>query len=82
MKRSGQSRRRRQRHREQQKKPNPVPPSLPGGWYKLRKDPDVKRLHEASLDVLERIGIEVQPSECREIFRRAGARVDESVSRV
>jgi trimethylamine--corrinoid protein Co-methyltransferase len=53
-----------------------------GGWYKPLKDEDVKRIHEASLDVLERTGIEVMPSECREIFREAGAKVDDKNNRV
>ena len=58
-----------------------VPPGLEGGWYKPLRDEDVKRIHEASLEVLERTGIEVMPSECREIFRQAGARVDEELDR-
>jgi trimethylamine--corrinoid protein Co-methyltransferase len=32
--------------------------------------------------VLERTGIEVMPSECRELFRAAGARVDDGANRV
>jgi trimethylamine--corrinoid protein Co-methyltransferase len=62
--------------------PNVVSPGLEGGWYKPLRDEDVKRIHEASLDVLERTGIKVMPSECREIFRRAGARIDEEQDRV
>ena len=34
------------------------------------------------MEVLERVGIEVMPSECREIFRQAGARLDEVHNRV
>ncbi|MDX1612798.1 MAG: trimethylamine methyltransferase family protein, partial [Candidatus Promineifilaceae bacterium] len=59
-----------------------VKPGLPGGQYKPLSDADVIRIHQASLDVLERVGIEVQPSECREIFRAAGARVDDDADRV
>jgi trimethylamine--corrinoid protein Co-methyltransferase len=55
---------------------------LEGGWYKPLKDGDVERIHRASLEVLERIGIEVLPSECRDIFRKAGARIDEASNRV
>lgn len=68
--------------RRERKQPNIVPPGLPGGWYKPLKDEDVKRIHEASLTVLERTGIEVMPSECREIFRQAGAKVDADNNRV
>jgi trimethylamine--corrinoid protein Co-methyltransferase len=63
-------------------KPNVVPAGLPGGWYKPLKDEDVKRIYEASLDVLERTGIAVMPSEAREIFRAAGAKINEENDRV
>jgi trimethylamine--corrinoid protein Co-methyltransferase len=59
-----------------------VPPGLEGGWYKPLRDEDVKRIHEASLEILERTGIQVMPSECRDIFRHAGARIDEARDRV
>ncbi len=73
-------RRRPERHEQQQH--TVVPPGLPGGWYKPLKDKDINRIHEASLTVLEQTGIEVMPSECREIFRRAGAKIDEGNNRV
>jgi trimethylamine--corrinoid protein Co-methyltransferase len=57
-------------------------PGVEGGWYKPLKNEDVKRIHEASLEVLERTGIEVLPSECREIFGRAGAKIDQENNRV
>ena len=59
-----------------------VPPGLEGGWYKPLRDDDVKRIHEASLEVLQRTGVEIPPSECREVFRRAGARIDDDANRV
>ncbi len=68
--------------RRERKQANVVPPGLPGGWYKPLKEADLRRIHEASLTVLEQTGIEVMPSECREIFRRAGARIDEAHNRV
>lgn len=74
--------RRRRREREERGRANVVPGGMPGGWYKPLKDEDLRRIHQASLQVLERTGIEVMPSECREIFRRAGARVDEARNRV
>jgi trimethylamine--corrinoid protein Co-methyltransferase len=55
---------------------------LEGGQYRPLRDEDVVRIHEASLEVLERTGIEVAPSECRDIFKAAGARVDEAANRV
>lgn len=59
-----------------------VAPGLPGGQYKPLTQRDIERIHDASLTVLERTGIEVMPSECRELFRAAGARVDDSANRV
>ena len=76
------SRTNRRANRHQQKQPNVAPPGLPGGWYKPLTDEDIRRIHEASLQVLEQVGLEVVPSECREIFRRAGAKIDEMNNRV
>jgi trimethylamine--corrinoid protein Co-methyltransferase len=72
----------RRRKVKERKLPNVVPPGLPGGWYKPLKDEDIPRIHEASLTVLERTGIEVMPSECRDIFRKGGARIDPTNNRV
>lgn len=63
-------------------RPNVVPAGMPGGQYRPLKEGDVKRIHEASLSVLERTGIEVVASEAREIFRGAGAQIDEENNRV
>lgn len=68
--------------RHERKQPRVAPPGLEGGWYKPLRDEDIKHIHEASLAVLERTGIEVMPSECREIFRQAGAKVDDTHNRV
>jgi len=68
--------------RRERRQPNIVPAGLEGGWYRPLNEAGIKRIHEASLQVLERTGIEVLPSECREIFRRAGARIDEANNRV
>ena len=59
-----------------------VAPGLSGGQYKPLTQRDIERIHEASLTVLERTGIEVMPSECRELFRAAGAKIDEAANRV
>ncbi|MGB1252050.1 MAG: trimethylamine methyltransferase family protein, partial [Candidatus Promineifilaceae bacterium] len=64
------------------KKQNYSPGGLDGGWYKPLTDEGIRRIHAASLDVLEQIGIEVQASECRDIFEAAGARIDAANNRV
>lgn len=70
------------RERHERKQPRVAPPGLEGGWYRPLGDEDINQIHEASLAVLERTGIEVMPSKCREIFRQAGARVDDEHHRV
>lgn len=77
------SRKHRQRPvREMRRGGNVVPPGLSGGQYKPLKEEDLKRIHEASLTVLKRTGIGVVASEAREIFRGAGALIDEENDRV
>ncbi|MGD8403432.1 MAG: trimethylamine methyltransferase family protein [Anaerolineales bacterium] len=76
-------RRRRERPvRSKTEKFNVVPAGMPGGQYRPLKEGDVKRIHEASLTVLERTGIQVVASEAREIFREAGAKIDEENDRI
>jgi trimethylamine--corrinoid protein Co-methyltransferase len=59
-----------------------LPPGLEGGRYRpLRRD-DVRRIHEAALAVLERTGVQVEESECRQILAAAGARVEPVRDRV
>lgn len=75
----------RRRHREPREdlvKPKVVQPGLSGGQYKPLKDEDVQRISDASFELLERVGIEVHPSECRDIFQQAGARIDADRNRV
>ena len=76
------SRIRRRKQREEKVEPQVVRPGLPGGQYKPLSAADVGRINEASLALLEQVGIEVQPSECRDIFEQAGARVDAQRNRV
>ena len=59
-----------------------LPPGLEGGRYRPLSDEDVRRIHGAALSVLERTGVEVQGSECRDIFAAAGARVEAANNRV
>jgi len=61
---------------------NPLPPGLEGGRYQPLDPEDIQRIHHAALTVLERTGIEVLESECRNIFEQAGARVDKTRNRV
>jgi len=59
-----------------------LPPGLEGGKYKPLSDADVLRIHHAALTVLERTGVEVLESECRQILAEAGAKVDAAHNRV
>jgi trimethylamine--corrinoid protein Co-methyltransferase len=64
------------------RKLNALPPGLEGGQYKPLAEAEVRRIHEAALTVLERTGVEVVESECRQILRDAGAQVDAAHNRV
>ncbi len=75
-------RKRRSQTQVEEPKQNYVPGGLEGGWYKPLTDEGIERIHETSLQVLEQIGIQVLPSECRDIFEQAGARVDKANDRV
>ena len=81
-KRRSRRRRTEERERSNGSTPGVVSPGLPGGHYRPLAPGDVERIHQASLEVLERVGIEVPPSEGREIFRAAGARMDDETNRV
>lgn len=64
------------------RQPYRLPPGLPGGQYKPLKPEDLGRIHAASLQVLERTGVEIPHSGARETFRTAGARLDADSGRV
>ncbi|MBE9507827.1 MAG: trimethylamine methyltransferase family protein [Chloroflexi bacterium] len=49
---------------------------LVGGKYKPLTDGDVKRIHEASLAILARTGVQVEQPEALRLFTEAGADVD------
>ena len=49
---------------------------------RLISDDQVEAVHLAALDILERIGVRCQVKEARDIFAKAGARVDDSDGRV
>ena len=50
---------------------------LPGGHYTPLTEEDVRKIHDTVLTVLEDVGIEVRLTEARDLFRNAGAMVDE-----
>ena len=51
---------------------------LSGGQYRPISDQDIEKIHETSLRVFTEIGIQVNFTEARELFRNAGAEVDET----
>ena len=56
-----------------------APGGLSGGSYQPLKAGDLPRIVEAAMEVLERTGIQVAASPCRETFRAAGCRIDDGV---
>jgi trimethylamine--corrinoid protein Co-methyltransferase len=52
------------------------------GNAKLLSEAEVCRAHEASLEVLDQVGLEVNNTKAREIYKRHGCRVDEDNLRV
>lgn len=46
-----------------------------GGAYRPLKNEDIEKIHNASLQVFEEVGIEVRLPEARELFQKAGAAV-------
>jgi trimethylamine---corrinoid protein Co-methyltransferase len=79
------SRRERRRERREQREnaaTTVIAPGLEGGQYKPLSPVDVERIHQASLTVLERVGIGVEDPECQAIFAGGGARVDTAKNRV
>lgn len=79
---SSKRRRTRRERRERARSTNVAPGGLETRAYQPLAEGDVKRIHDASLQVLEKTGIEVQASEALELFRAAGANVDEPSNRV
>lgn len=55
---------------------------LPGGRYRPLDEPDIERIVAAAIEVLERTGIQVAASPCRDVFERAGCRIDADNDRV
>lgn len=76
------SRRRRERQRGRARQPSVAPGGLETRAYQPLSEGDVRRIHEASLSVLENTGVHVEASEARDIFADAGATVDADNGRV
>ena len=71
------------RQRSAERAVDPVAPAgLAGGTYRPLRETDIPRIVDAAIEVLDRTGIEVAPSPCREVFRAAGCRIDEDANRV
>lgn len=51
---------------------------LTGGQYKPLNEGDIQKIHETCMNVFAEIGVQVNFAEARELFRQAGAEVDES----
>jgi trimethylamine--corrinoid protein Co-methyltransferase len=51
---------------------------LPGGQYKPLTDDEITKIHQTVLRVFEEVGIEVRLTEARELFRQAGATIDDT----
>lgn len=54
----------------------------PHGTLSILTDDQVDQIHEASLTILEELGIELWNAKARELFKRAGATIDGEVVRV
>jgi Trimethylamine:corrinoid methyltransferase len=55
---------------------------LPGGQYKPLTDDAIIKIHKTVLRVFNEVGIDVRLAEARELFRNAGAKVDETTNTV
>ena len=53
-------------------------PGLLGGQYRPLNDRDVRRIHETVLKVFSEVGVRVSLPEARELFKRAGASVEDA----
>jgi len=51
---------------------------LEGGAYKPLSEKDIEKINDTSLRVFSEVGVQINLEEARELFRKAGAQVDES----
>jgi trimethylamine---corrinoid protein Co-methyltransferase len=58
-------------------------PSTPGGVHLTRlSDEQFEKIHNASLEILGRIGVRVDLEEARDLLKKAGAQIDGNIVRV
>jgi len=74
--------RRRNRTQETPKPANPAPAGAEGGSFKPLGDHQIEQIVAAAYEVLSRTGIEVGAGAPRDLFERAGCRIDSEKSRV
>ena len=58
-------------------KERPVQPGMEGGRYRPLTEAEVRRIHEAVLDVLEQIGLSQAIPSCVELVTQAGGKLDQ-----
>jgi hypothetical protein len=51
---------------------------LHGGRYRPLGDQDIEKIHKTSLRVFSEVGVQVNFAEAKELFRNAGAEVDDA----
>ena len=56
----------------------PVQPGMEGGRYKPLTDAEVRRIHQAALDVLEQIGLSQAIPSCVDLVTQAGGKLDQN----
>lgn len=78
----GRSGRRARRDAEDANASPVAPAGLSGGAYRPLSDRDVTLIVDAAKTVLERTGVEIHASPAREVFAKAGARIDADTNRV
>ncbi len=83
------ARRTRSRRRGSERSRSAAPPQLP--WREVHNPfppldilsaDQIEHVHNASLDVLEQLGMEILGADARQLYREAGAEVDEDILRV
>jgi trimethylamine--corrinoid protein Co-methyltransferase len=72
----------RQGARAGRRRSNEMPGGLPGGQYRPLTGAQVESIYQAALTVLEETGIQVFPSPCQDVWRSAGAHIDQTSHRV
>ncbi|KUK32442.1 MAG: Trimethylamine methyltransferase [Thermoanaerobacterales bacterium 50_218] len=53
-----------------------------GGSYKPLSQKQIEQIHEATLEILENVGVEISNQEAQDILATAGARIDRETNRV